>query len=72
MRNNILTPTQIEYLDMLANGHEPKEMGLRFSVTKFEVYYHLSEIRKKLGAHTNPHAAVIGIDYGIVKLRKSR
>jgi DNA-binding CsgD family transcriptional regulator len=61
-----LTPTELIYLQMLVDGSEIKEMGLKMGVTKFVAYFHLDRIRKKMGARTNPQAAVIAVTSGII------
>ena len=69
--NNPLNPTQLAYLDMLVNGFEIKEIGRRFGVSKYTAYWYLRNIRKILGARTNPQAAAIGVARGLVSERKN-
>jgi DNA-binding NarL/FixJ family response regulator len=64
---NLLTPTEVRVLRLIAQGNSNKEIGEALSVTEDSTKGHVRSILAKLGAHDRTHAAVIGLKRGIIE-----
>jgi two-component system, NarL family, response regulator DevR len=51
-----LTPRETQFLDLLAQGYEPKELATRFNLSPETIKRHTKNIREKLGVSTTPEA----------------
>lgn len=54
-----LSPREVQIISMYASGSSGPQIGVSFGISKFTVQQHLSRIRKKLGARSRVHAAVL-------------
>ena len=63
-----LSPLEVRVLRLIAEGNSNKEIAARLSVTEDSVKGHVRNILSKLGANDRTHAALIGIQRGIIEL----
>ncbi|MBV9490976.1 MAG: response regulator transcription factor [Verrucomicrobia bacterium] len=64
----VLTPREIEVLQLVAAGNRNKEIAYRLSISEDTVHGHLKNILSKLDAHDRTHAVMIGLRRGILHL----
>jgi DNA-binding NarL/FixJ family response regulator len=64
----VLTPREIEVLQLVSAGNRNKEIAHSLSITEDTVHGHLKNILSKLGAHDRTHAVMIGLRRGILHL----
>jgi DNA-binding NarL/FixJ family response regulator len=63
-----LSPLEVRVLRLIANGHTNKEIAAKLSVTEEAVKSQVRSILSKLGTDDRTHAAVIGLQRGIIEL----
>jgi NarL family two-component system response regulator YdfI len=62
----MLTPREIEVLQLLAEGVGNKEIASRLGVSEHTVKFHVASIMGKLGAESRTEAVMLGIRHGII------
>jgi two-component system, NarL family, response regulator YdfI len=62
----VLTPREIEVLELLADGLANKEVAARLSISEHTVKFHVASVMGKLGAGSRTEAVTIGIRRGLV------
>lgn len=65
-RQDVLTPSEVRVLQLIAQGNSNKEIGEALAVTEDSAKGHVRSILSKLGAHDRTHAAMIGLKRGII------
>ena len=63
---DMLTPREIEVLQLLAEGVGNKEIASRLGVSEHTVKFHVASIMGKLGAESRTEAVMLGIRHGII------
>jgi DNA-binding NarL/FixJ family response regulator len=63
-----LSPLEVRFLRLIADGHSNKEIAALLSVTEDAVKGQVRNILAKLGANDRAHAAMIGLKRGIIEL----
>ena len=65
---DILTPRELEVLNLLAQGLQNKEIANALVISERTVKYHVSSIMSKLGAGNRTEAVAIAANQGLVSL----
>lgn len=65
--DELLTPAEIEVLQLIAAGNANKQIAARLSITEETVKGRVKNIFAKLGANDRTHAAMIGVKRGIIQ-----
>src|SRR5215470_13095560 len=65
--DELLTPAEVEVLQLIAAGNANKQIADRLSVTEETVKGRVKNILPKLGANDRTHAAMIGVKRGIIQ-----
>jgi DNA-binding CsgD family transcriptional regulator len=65
--DEVLTPTEIEVLRLIAAGNGNKQIAAQLSITEESVKGRVKSILSKLGANDRTHAAMIGVKRGIIE-----
>ena len=68
MSDDALTPAEIQVLRLIAAGNANKEIADQLAVTEDTVKGRVKSILSKLGANDRTHAAIIGLQRGIIEL----
>lgn len=68
LTEEVLTPREIEVLQLVAAGNKNKEIAYSLSITEDTVHGHLKNILSKLRANDRTHAVMIGLRRGILHL----
>ena len=66
--DRILSPREIEVLQMIAEGLGNKEIAPKLGISDHTVKFHISSIFAKLGASSRTEAVTIGIRKGLIML----
>ena len=66
--DDALTPAEVRVLKLVAEGNANKEIAALLSLSEETVKGHVRNILSKLGAKDRTHAAIIGLERGIVEL----
>ena len=66
--DDALTPAEIRVLKLIAGGNANKEIAAQLSVSEETVKGQVRNILSKLGANDRTHAAVIGLQRGIIEV----
>jgi len=66
--DRILSPREIEVLQMIAEGLGNKEIAPKLGISDHTVKFHISSIFAKLGASSRTEAVTIGIRNGLIML----
>lgn len=61
-----LTPAEVEVLRLIAGGNANKQIADRLAVTEDTIKGRVKNILSKLGANDRTHAAIIGLQRGII------
>jgi DNA-binding CsgD family transcriptional regulator len=61
-----LTYREHQVLQLIAEGHSNKIIGVKLDISDHTVKFHLNNVRKKLGATNRAQAAVAGIRQGLI------
>jgi DNA-binding NarL/FixJ family response regulator len=61
-----LTARELEVLELIAEGLENREIGVRLFVSEETVKTHLRSILAKLNARSRAHATALGFRYGYI------
>jgi len=64
--DELLTPAEVDVLRLIAAGNANKQIADRLSVTEDTIKGRVKNILSKLGANDRTHAAIIGINRGII------
>jgi two-component system nitrate/nitrite response regulator NarL len=62
-----LTPREVEVLQGLVDGYNPKELASRWVVSRRTIDIHLGAVYRKLGARDRVQAVVAGLQQGLVQ-----
>ena len=65
--DELLTPAEIEVLQLIAAGNANKQIADQLSITEETVKGRVKNILSKLGANDRTHAAMIGVKRGIIQ-----
>ena len=66
--NPVLTPRELETLEMMAEGISNKQIAYRLGISDHTAKFHVNSIFAKLAAGTRTEAVMRGIRLGLVKL----
>jgi DNA-binding NarL/FixJ family response regulator len=66
--DDALTPGEVRVLKLVAEGNANKEVAALLSLSEETVKGHVRNILSKLGAKDRTHAAMIGLERGIIEL----
>jgi DNA-binding NarL/FixJ family response regulator len=66
--DDILTPREIDVLQLIAKGNANKEIAGQLSLNEETIKGHVKNILAKLGVHDRTHAVTIGLKRGIIDL----
>lgn len=66
--DDILTPREIDVLQLIAQGNANKEIAGQLSLNEETVKGHVKNILAKLGVHDRTHAVTVGLKRGIIDL----
>jgi DNA-binding NarL/FixJ family response regulator len=66
--DDALTPAEVRVLRLIAQGNANKEIAEQLSISEETVKGQVRNILSKLGANDRTHAAVIGLNRGIIEL----
>ena len=64
--DDALTPAEVEVLRLIAAGNANKQIAAQLSITEDTVKGRVKNILSKLGANDRTHAAIIGVNRGII------
>lgn len=64
--DELLTPGEVEVLQLIAAGNANKQIAAQLSITEETVKGRVKNILSKLGANDRTHAAMIGVKRGII------
>ena len=64
----ILTPREIEVLQMLTNGMSNKIVAQNLHISEHTVKFHVSSIFQKLDVSTRTEAVAVGVRLGLIML----
>ena len=64
---DVLTPREVEVLQLLAKGYQNKEIAVRLVISERTVKFHVSSILNKLGAGNRTEALRAAIQQGLVE-----
>ena len=64
----ILTPREIEVLQMLTNGMSNKLVAQNLHISEHTVKFHVSSIFQKLDVSTRTEAVAVGVRLGLIML----
>lgn len=64
----ILTPREIEVLQMLTNGMSNKAVAQKLHISEHTVKFHISSIFQKLDVSTRTEAVAVGVRLGLIML----
>ena len=64
--DDLLTPAEVEVLQLIAAGNANKQIADQLSITEETVKGRVKNILSKLGANDRTHAAMIGLKRGII------
>jgi len=62
----VLTPRELEVLQLLAAGLGNKEIASRLKISEHTVKFHVASIMGKLGAASRTEAVTLGIRHGLI------
>jgi DNA-binding NarL/FixJ family response regulator len=65
--DELLTPAEVEVLQLIAAGNANKQIADQLSITEETVKGRVKNILSKLGANDRTHAAMIGVKRGIIQ-----
>lgn len=65
--DDVLTPSEVEVLQLIAAGNANKQIAAQLSITEETVKGRVKNILSKLNANDRTHAATIGIKRGIIQ-----
>jgi len=65
--DDLLTPAEVEVLQLIAAGNANKQIADQLSITEETVKGRVKNILSKLGANDRTHAAMIGVKRGIIQ-----
>ncbi len=65
--DELLTPAEVEVLQLIAAGNANKQIADQLSITEETVKGRVKNIFSKLGANDRTHAAMIGVKRGIIQ-----
>jgi DNA-binding NarL/FixJ family response regulator len=65
--DELLTPGEVEVLQLIASGNANKQIADQLSITEETVKGRVKNILAKLGANDRTHAAMIGVKRGIIQ-----
>jgi DNA-binding NarL/FixJ family response regulator len=65
--DELLTPAEVEVLQLIAVGNANKQIADQLSITEETVKGRVRNILSKLGANDRTHAAMIGVKRGIIQ-----
>jgi DNA-binding NarL/FixJ family response regulator len=65
--DELLTPAEVEVLQLIAAGNANKQIADQLSITEETVKGRVKNILSKLGANDRTHAAMIGVRRGIIQ-----
>jgi DNA-binding NarL/FixJ family response regulator len=65
--DELLTPAEVEVLQLIAGGNANKQIADQLSITEETVKGRVKNILSKLGANDRTHAAMIGVKRGIIQ-----
>lgn len=68
IREERLTPREIDVLRMLADGGSNKQIGLALGISSNTAKFHVAQILAKLGVSTRAEAVRVGIRRGLILL----
>ena len=63
---SILTPRELEVLNLAKLGYSNKQIALRFGISDQTIKNHFMTIYDKLGVHNRAHAVYVGLRDGII------
>ena len=63
-----LSAAEVRVLRLIAEGNSNKEIAARLSITEDSVKGQVRNILSKLGANDRAHAAIIGVQRGIIEV----
>ncbi len=66
--NEVLTPRELETLEMMAEGLSNKQIAYRLGISDHTAKFHVNSIFAKLEAGTRTEAVMRGIRMGLVKI----
>ena len=66
--DDVLTPREIDVLQLVANGHANKEIAVTLYIAEDTVKGHIKNILGKLCAKDRTHAVTIALKRGVIKL----
>jgi DNA-binding NarL/FixJ family response regulator len=65
--DDALTPAEVRVLRLIADGNANKEIAAHLSISEETVKGQVRSILSKLGANDRTHAAMIGVNRGIIE-----
>lgn len=65
-RDHVLSPREIEILNLLASGLANKEIAFRLNISEHTVKFHVTSIFNKLSVSSRAAATAVGIRLGLV------